>query len=362
MTKVGIELEFITAVSRAGITDMVNAALRQYGMHCRDTGRYLSSEYPENLWQLKTDCSLRTTGVQLNGIELVSPPMVWNNASRAVVRAVCDVLSTVGGINSSCGMHVHVDCREWTPLEYARVCNRYARYETQFDTLVGPSRRESRNHFCASVPRLAHLMPRETLQRTISEAASLAGRAKVNPGAWARNHATIEFRHFGGTLQAFKACGNVDLLVEFVEASRTLAQAASNAAQAAAPAPVRTRTPRPGSKLAHMVALCSREGGATSSEIESRLGVVDHTVRGYASKLRNEYGYAIETVTVSTAGALAYRIIGRRTVQAAPAAPAPVQGITDSGWLHGISEASRRYVASRQRALGTAPVQAAAAE
>ena len=64
-------------------------------------------------WQVKTDGSITPNPPKFPvGIELVSPPLALSRISQ--VKQALSFAASHGGINSSCGMHVHVEAPELT--------------------------------------------------------------------------------------------------------------------------------------------------------------------------------------------------------------------------------------------------------
>ena len=66
-------------------------------------------------------------------------------------------------------------------------------------------------------------------------------------------------------------------------------------AKKAAKAPKAESSPRAGSKMAQVVAMLQREGGATLKEIMKQMGWQKHTVRGFVAGSLKKAGYAVES-------------------------------------------------------------------
>ena len=111
-------------------------------------------------WIVKNDGSIRGNDTA----EIVSPPLTVSDAAFDSVRAVCAAIRDGGGkVNSTCGLHVHVEARDDLRVckaghFFTSLVTRYAMLEDQIDFLVPFSRRESRNNYCASTKNLLRLI------------------------------------------------------------------------------------------------------------------------------------------------------------------------------------------------------------
>ena len=105
-------------------------------------------------WKIVTDRSLRCTPDDL-AFELVSPVLL-GSAGMASFRNVMTNMARLGiDTNKSCGLHVHVDAEQGSPLSNLRalksVAGCFVLLEAAFDTLVSSSsRRADRNEHCRS--------------------------------------------------------------------------------------------------------------------------------------------------------------------------------------------------------------------
>ena len=105
----------------------------------RGAGYYHSSG---TTWDVKTDSSCGYGGT---GWELASPAMVMDeNAECAELREVCNAVKALGPrIDKKCGLHVHVEVRDYTHDDLRRLLILWARYEPFFFELCPPSRSTS---------------------------------------------------------------------------------------------------------------------------------------------------------------------------------------------------------------------------
>ncbi|EJK77684.1 hypothetical protein THAOC_00470 [Thalassiosira oceanica] len=105
-------------------------------------------------WKIVTDRSLRCTPDDL-AFELVSPVLL-GSAGIAAFRNVMTNMTRLGiDTNNSCGLHVHVDAEDGSPLSNLRalkaVAGCFVLLEAAFDALVSSSsRRADRNEYCRS--------------------------------------------------------------------------------------------------------------------------------------------------------------------------------------------------------------------
>lgn len=214
--KFGIEIEFVGARR-----DEVASRLRAAGIDAQVEGyNHRTSEH----WKIVTDASLsHRTG--MTG-ELVSPILQGEDGFRQL-ETVCTVLNAIPGctVNRTCGLHVHLDCRDMTAPEIAKVWERYATYEDQID-LVMPQSRRGQARWCRSVKEYKDQMKRYDNKR--DQAHSMNRYHKVNLTNIASRGA-MEFRQHSGTTEYRKIANWVCFLMQFVETSIALTREASSA-------------------------------------------------------------------------------------------------------------------------------------
>jgi hypothetical protein len=214
----GIEIE-ATNASMSAVAQALNAA----GIPCSVEG------YNHNTrghWKVVSDCSL--SGSQ--AFELVSPILQGANGIEQV-KTVGRVLTAIGAkVNTSCGLHVHVDARGLTQPELKRICKMWMKYEACFDSIVPASRRN--NRFCQAIrTKYATL---DAAFAAIDAARNLGDlRVAVNgiggsPSRYHKlnlesllRHGTVEFRQHSGTVDADKMTNWVELVGAFVESAIT---------------------------------------------------------------------------------------------------------------------------------------------
>jgi hypothetical protein len=106
--KFGVEIEYISKLSHR---EMVNE-LKRFNLPVDDyaTGSTTCPNGCYSGWQVKTDGSITRQGDYEYGIELVSPPM--SIAGFGEIKAALGIANKFGAVNSSCGLHVHVNSPE----------------------------------------------------------------------------------------------------------------------------------------------------------------------------------------------------------------------------------------------------------
>ena len=140
--KVGTELEFSTR-NRAGSSlsvDQVARALRAAGLTVVAANTYRRSAESVHQWDVKIDGSC--------GNEVVTPPVTLdafghNDELRRGINAVAALEPVV---TTACGLHVTIDCSDFSWNDLQNLVVLWARYESFFFGMLPASRRD--NHFC----------------------------------------------------------------------------------------------------------------------------------------------------------------------------------------------------------------------
>lgn len=93
-------------------------------------------------WKVTTDSSV------IEGYEIVSP-ILKGVEGLAQVSKVCEALTDASfTVNATCGLHVHVDARDFDYQAIVRLVRQFLIEEHNFDKFVDPSRLN--NSFCLS--------------------------------------------------------------------------------------------------------------------------------------------------------------------------------------------------------------------
>ena len=210
--KFGIEVEFVGAN-----LSLVAEAINNAGVPCQFE-RY--NHFTRDYWKITTDASLASSGGYAG--ELVSP-ILEGAEGVAELEKVLDALNGVSGVtvNRSCGLHVHLDSRDMSMREIAKVFTRYSQYEEQID-LCMPRSRRGEPRWCRSIT-ASNIVETVTNASTKQQGGRALGRYhKVNLSN-INERGSIEFRHHSGTTEFHKISNWLSFLMQFVETSIVLA-------------------------------------------------------------------------------------------------------------------------------------------
>lgn len=150
----------------------------------------------ETYYKIVSDASIRGE----MPAEIVSPILKGESGLESL-KKICDALEAIDAkVNKSCGLHIHLDAKNFTINQWRNLIINYARLEHIIDSFMAQSRRGNNNCFCRSLS----LMPR--LEATILHCNSVEEIAryfstrymKINVEAYSR-HKTVEFRQHQGT-------------------------------------------------------------------------------------------------------------------------------------------------------------------
>lgn len=247
--KFGIELE-VSGINQ----NRAAAALRAAGIELTSVA-YSHDVMP--IWKVVSDSSIRPVGC-----EVVSPPLKFTPENLRDVATVVRVLKAAGAsVNSTTGMHVHVDCSTESSATIANIYNRYRTFEHQIDLFHSPNRRGNNNHYCMSLPMVA---PSSRYH-------------KLNLQSFVK-YGTVEFRQHAGSLNAIKVANWITFCCEFVVASRVASHV--------------TTTTTINGKSGAIVNLLSA-GPMTATALSIAIGVTIANVSCRISRLRSDAGVNI---------------------------------------------------------------------
>ena len=211
----GIEIEFVGANLR-----QVEQAINLAGVDCHIES-YNHNTRPH--WKIVSDASLRS--VRGYAGELVSPILHGVDGVRELQKVV-NALESVEGVtvNRSCGLHVHLDCRDMTLDQIKTTYERYSNYEDQIDLCMPRSRRGS-PQWCRTIGSNKNAVKSAA---TKERAANSVGRYfKVNLAQIA-DRGSIEFRQHSGTTEFKKIVNWLSFLMQFTETSIELTNAVTS--------------------------------------------------------------------------------------------------------------------------------------
>lgn len=204
--KFGVEMEMrAVTVANTSINDqMIRHAItsRTPRLNSRVAGYWHSDG---STWDIKTDASC--------GFEVASPALELNHAGQNIeMMSVCEGLKTLTPrVDRQCGLHVHVEVRDYDWQDVQKLMSLWARYEPFFFEMLPPSRRG--NMYCQPIMRHSWNSPSrgrytphaiDAMAAQTSATFQRAGQqierfSSVNLSNWWR-HKRIEFRLHSGTI------------------------------------------------------------------------------------------------------------------------------------------------------------------
>lgn len=174
-------------------------------MNSRSIGYYRSNG---TSWDIKTDSSC--------AFEVAAPALLLDeNGHNRELQAVCGALSDMRPVvDSECGLHVHVDCRDLTWKQVQRLLKVWVRYEPFFYSLQPKHRslpRQDGAWYCpalrsahwtgpngVAVPRAVERACKARTEASFQAAAAWLPRGGLHIAGWWR-HGRVEFRLAAGT-------------------------------------------------------------------------------------------------------------------------------------------------------------------
>jgi hypothetical protein len=223
--KFGVEMELNrttttgVATSQRQIAEQVRAALATVGINRPvSIGGYTHSDGTS--WDVKTDASC--------GWELAAPALMLNEqAENDELRAVTNRVALLKPqINRQCGLHVHVEVRDYDWRDMRNLIVLWARYEPYFFELCPPSRRvnsycppfrkttwggQNGGHWTRIEAAMANMSEREFRQAMMGA----TPRGSLNLAHLWQNR-RVEFRLAAGTIEYEKVVRWTQLLLSLV--------------------------------------------------------------------------------------------------------------------------------------------------
>lgn len=174
---------------------------------------YNHVDHVDNVYKFVHDGSV--TGS--DAIECVSPVLTGNDKGFDSLKSCIAALNEANvSVNSSCGLHVHVGCKNMSDKHYINVFKNYQSLERIIDTFMQSDRRGDNAYYARSIRRYNY--DRCTTKADVNS--MMTGRYfKVNPESWDRHH-TVEFRQHGGSHNYEKISMWVKFLGKLVEYSK----------------------------------------------------------------------------------------------------------------------------------------------
>lgn len=198
----GVEAEFYNITP-----SQVIQALNEIGIACSFEGY---THAVMNTWKIVTDGSVTGRGTgEGTGLEIVSPIMKGEEGLREVEKVLNAIDNAGGKVNTTCGLHVHIDTAGMTPVQRKNFFLAYVRNQDLMDRLVSQSRRFNR-----------HYTQRYETERAITYYADCV---EAGQGGNSRyftvntcsipKYGTLEFRQHQGTLNGKKVVAWVQMLL-----------------------------------------------------------------------------------------------------------------------------------------------------
>jgi hypothetical protein len=202
----GIEIEAYNANKTT-----IARKLREAGINTYEEGY---NHETRSHWKVIYDSSINGN----DSFELVSPILSGADGLEQV-KTVCRVLKENHvKVNRSCGLHVHIDARDFTTGDWKNIYRNYAGAEETIDSFMPMSRRGNGNTYCHSVKTYyTRSIDGATSLRSIQDNYGFGSRYfKLNTKSFWR-HQTVEFRQHSGTIEFEKISNWVLFVSRFVE-------------------------------------------------------------------------------------------------------------------------------------------------
>jgi len=327
--KFGVEIEFADArLSEVEVT--MQRELQGTGI---DVHREGYNHEVRRHWKIVTDASVSQNinyrERDANGGELVSP-VLQGQAGLDELETVLKALNTHPDvtIKVTCGLHLHLSWSNCTTTQIKNIVRRYAAFENNFDSMMPPSRRNSR--WCANISQnRSFLTAVESFTGSLREMANCGGSdryRKVNLVPL-RTYGSIEFRQHSGTTDFTKIKNWALLMSDFCDASQN--------------APATTFD------FSTYRRRDSRLFGEVRELFEARGWTVEKSGRGssLAFAFKNEQGNVLAVKTIAQMKAMYQRkrVLGPSFSDFY----ARMFGVSSDAWLRGVRDDVAAYVHSR---------------
>jgi len=290
MRKFGIELE-VSGVSKEQAAEALQAA----GI---ETVAENYNHRTRTYWKATTDSSIRSD----NGLacEIVSPPLPYREASFLTIAKVVAVLKSIGAdVNETCGMHVHVDCRNITDPDFYRLLlTFYSKFEGEIDSFVHSTRRDNNNNYCRTNKSLYDNWDRlwssyvDMAPSCLTDVFSSVERYhKLNFASYVR-HGTVEFRQYHGTLDAKSIRAWVDFCVRLVDSTYDIVTSNDKRNLRPASNVVPRNAPQIGDYINKLAERIATDNGQEAREFSDPYQALAEVHRFYRSAVRRPQQFA----------------------------------------------------------------------
>ena len=183
--KFGVEIETISKRTGQDLSGMVGEKI---GLDRVDTVNHYYHGHDGKKWGFESDGSLRPNGKYPHGVEIISPPLKIHQLGE--VKTVLAAVKGKVAANSSCGLHVHIECESAETVK--NVLMVWRKLEDRILAMFPVSRHN--NRYCK---RLKGMNTEKLLSFDFSRY------HMINPNCWALQ-GTVEFRGHAGTVDYYK--------------------------------------------------------------------------------------------------------------------------------------------------------------
>jgi hypothetical protein len=316
--------------------------------HLTDAGLNVRNEdynhHTRNHWKIVPDGSIS------QGFELVSPPLSGGEGLAEVILAARVLVQIGCYVDTSCGLHVHVDANDLSGASVVNAVRRMVRYESEIDTMV-PAHRRS-NSFALSNRQQLGVMEQHLSSDPDASARTICGVVsgryrKLNTAAYIR-HGTLEFRQHSGSIDGTKIANWIMFCVQFVQDSIVTVRTVSQTVQAApvqvpvttttsAVVPTRERTNARNRQYRKLLELFVNAGPYRTISINTicaALEIAESSVPSYISMFRD----AFPSVYISARRGRGYYTTNSTETLTAILNPVPVPPPTPAPVVRAVTE------------------------
>jgi hypothetical protein len=290
MRKFGIEIE--CEISESAAVAALNT-ISGLPTAARANGYHSTRDY--STWRVEYDSSVS------QGCEIVSPVLQGEDGFEQIRKVVKALSQAGGGINRTCGLHVHVAASDLGGQWLKNIMSRYDANADAIDAFMPPSRRAtgySGRQYCGRITDGVN-SSRFTRAQTVADVRACFGNRYVVLNLVPLTRlGTIEFRQHGGSLNADKIINWVGFCQQFVTASRPSED--SVVAPTVNPSAAELRLGRVSTvgltpKRRRLVRALQNAGlqGCTTAELAGQSGFSEGSVIATISYLRSQRGLLI---------------------------------------------------------------------
>lgn len=207
----GVEIEAFGLKRNEIITELTAAGIEVRGEDYNHSTR--------TWWKIVSDSSIHGE----DAFELVSPVLKGTTGLQNLRTTLLIISGLEAKVNKTCGLHIHINAREFTSQTWINLFKNYQTIESLIDTWMAPSRRENHNTYCKTLRGIdLEDISKQSVERTTREISNrfFSDRYfKVNIQSFWR-HGSVEFRQHAGTTNHKKVTNWILFLARLVEFSK----------------------------------------------------------------------------------------------------------------------------------------------